>query len=171
MSHAATAPAAPTSPDPNRAVSARLHSAGVAKILRTLFAYGRNLIATPRQEDDPADIPWYAFLTRTLGTTHPVLITVFIIRGLLRLATLPARLSSSLARLLPLPLRAWAAKQTKGPGRAPHRGPGRGQPRAAGRAITSCWPANDRLPTPQGGNVDRERPIGAILLDRGSCPP
>ena len=71
-----------------------------------------------RQEDDPDDIPWYAFLTSIFGTTDPALITVTIIRGLLRVAALQARLSKSVAAsLLPLPLREdRAAKRIDGGG-------------------------------------------------------
>ena len=178
MTDTATAPAAAIEPDPDRAVSARLGPAGVSKILcllRTLFAYGRNLVETLRQEDDPDDIPWYAFLTSIFGTTDPALITVFIIRGLLRAAALQARLSKSVASLLPLPLRAWAAEQTKAGGRGPGRGPSPRQPRASGWAIPPGWPAGEdsvgRPPTPEEEmfaeivEEDRDRPIGPILLD------
>jgi hypothetical protein len=154
-------------------MSARLDSAGVGRILRllhTLVAYGRNLVETLRQQDDPDDVPGYAFLTSISGTTNPALIIVLIVRGLLRAAALQARLNLSLARVrdsLPsLPLREQSAKP---------RQPGRGQPRAAGWAIPPGWPAEDpsldRLPTPEEemfaeiAAEDRDRPIGAILLD------
>ena len=176
MSDAPTAAAAPTHPDPDRAVSARLDPAGagnILRLLRTLIAYGRNLVETLRQERDPTDIPWHAFLTSIFGTTTPALITVTIIRGLLRLAALQARLTGSLARasLLPLPLLDDRAEKRIDGGRRP----GRRQPRAAEWSIPPGWPAAgtslDRLPTPEEemfGEIveqDRDRPIDPILVD------
>ena len=176
MSDIATAPAEAVHPDPNRAVAARVDAAGagnILRLLRTLFAYGKNLVGTLRQEHDPNDLPWYASVTNIFGTTNPALITVTIIRGLLRATALQARLSGGLTRasLLPLPLLDdQAGKRTNG-----ERRPGRRQPSAAEWAIPPGWPAGvpslDRLPTP-GEEMfaeivaeDRDRPIGAILVD------
>src|SRR5271167_3710731 len=106
MSDAATAPAEAIQLDPDRAVPARLDPAGVGNILRllgTLVTYGRNVVQTLRQHDDPDVLPGFAFLTRIFGTSNPALITVLIIRGLIRAAALQARLSKSVASLLPLP--------------------------------------------------------------------
>jgi hypothetical protein len=178
MTDTATAPPpAATEPDPDRAEAARLDPAAVGNILRllrTLFAYGKNLVEALRQEDDPNVLPWYAFLTNILGTTDPADITTTIIYGLLRLAALHARLSP----LLPLPLQAWAAEQTKAGGRRPRqvRGPTPRKPQAAtGWAIPAGWPAGqdslDREPTPEEDMLadilaeDQDRPIGPILLD------
>jgi hypothetical protein len=186
MSDAAIASAVPLHPDPDRAPSARLDAAGAGKILRllrTLIAYGKNVVEKLREEDDPDDLPWYAYLTRIFGITDPAYITVVFIRGLLRATALQARLSRSLARgrnslpplplqegnegldLLPLPLREGAGV----------RGPGRGQSRGAGLAFPPGWPAgepsHDREPSPEEEMFadivakDRDRPIGAILLD------
>jgi hypothetical protein len=160
MSNAPTAAPAPVHPDPHRAVSARLDSAGAGNILRlllrTLFAYGRNLVETLRQSDYPQVLPWYPFLTTIFRTTNPPLITVTVIRGLLRLTALQHRLSNSLARargsLLRLPLRDdRPAKRIDGGTR-----PGHGQPHAAGRAIPPCRPSGQYL-------LDRQ--IAAILRD------
>jgi hypothetical protein len=180
MSDTATAPPpAAKEPDPDRGVPARLDPASVGNILRllrTLFAYGRNLVETLRQEDDPNDLPWYAFATRIFGTTNPALITVFVIRGLLRLTALQARLSGSFAHARALlPLQAWPAQQTK-PGRTgPVRGPAPSQPHAAIRTIPPGWPAGDqsfdRPPSPEEQMYaeivaeDRDREIGPILFD------
>jgi hypothetical protein len=174
MSNPASAPAEAVHPDPDRAVSAPLDTAGAGNILHllhTLVACGRNLVQTLRQEDDPDDIPRYAFLTRIFGATDPADITVTIIRGLLRAAALQARLRP----FLPLPLRAWAATQTNAGGRRPTRGPSPRRPRAAGWSIPPGWlagdPSLDRLPTPEEEmfaeivEEDRDRPIGPILLD------
>jgi hypothetical protein len=178
MSDAPTAAPAPAHPDPDRAVSARLDSAGAGnllRLLRPLFAYGRNLVETLRQNDDPQDLPWYPFLTIIFGTTNPALIIVFAIRGLLRLTALQHRLSGSLARargsLLRLPLSDdRPAKRIDG-----GRRPGHGQPHAAGWVIPLGWPAGetslDCKPTPEQQmfaeivEQDRDRPIPAILLD------
>ena len=178
MSNPAAAPAQPQHPDPNRAASARLDPAGVGNILHplhTLVAYGRNLVQTLRQEHDPDDLPWYAFLTRIFGTTNPALITVLIIRGLLRAAALQAQLSKSLTSLSRLPLPARAAGQTKAEGRGLSRGHSPRKPRVVGWAIPPDWPAGDpsldRLPRPEQEmfaeliEQDRDRPLGAILLD------
>ena len=178
MTDTANAPAAAIEPDPDRSVSARLDPAAVGNILRllrTLFAYGRNLVEKLREEDDPDDLPWYAFLTRIFGTTDPALITVTIIRGLLRAAALQAKLSKSVASLLPLPLQEdRIAKRIDG-----SRGPGPRRPRAAGWIIPPGWPAGDhslgRKPTPEEEMFaeivaeDRDRQVGAILLD--NCSP
>jgi hypothetical protein len=176
---AAAPPPAAIEPDPDRAVPARLDPASVGNILRllrTLFAYGRNLVETLRREDDANDLPWYAFATRIFGTTNPALITVFVIRGLLRVAALQARLSNSFAparALLPLPLREGAGG--RGLGRGPVRGPAPRQRHAAIWAIPPGWPAGDqsfdRPPSPEEQMYaeivaeDRDRPIGPILFD------
>ena len=166
------ATALPLHPDPDRVVSARPDPAGMGKILhllRTLSAYGKNLVEKLRQEDDLDDLPWYAFLTSLFGTTNPALITVVVIRGLLRAAVLQARLSSALARgsdsLLPIHVREGSLV----------REPRRRQPRAAGWTIPQGWPTGDpsleREPAPEEEMFaeiaarDRDRPIGAILLD------
>jgi hypothetical protein len=175
MSNTATDIVQPSQPDPDRAEPARLDPAGVGKILRllrTLAAYGRNLVQKLREEDDPDDLPWYAFLTTILGTTDPAVITVVIIRGLLRARALQARLSQSIATFLPLPLREdRPAKRIDG-GRAPNPRTPRS---AAGWTIPPGWPAEDpsldRQPEPEEQMYaeivakDRDRPIGAILLD------
>jgi hypothetical protein len=171
MSHANTDLAHPQPPDPDRALPARPDSAGVGNILllRTLVAFGRNVVEKLRQEDDPNNLPWYALLSKLYGTTNPALITIIFIRGLLRARALQARLSSSLARdrnaLLPLLVR-------QGGG---IRGPARARPPAAGAVIPLCWPSEDpsldHLPTPEDemfaeiAAKDRDRPVGAILLD------
>ena len=131
MSNAPTAAPAPIHPDPHRAVCARLDSAGAGNILRlllrTLFAYGRNLVETLRQSDCPQVLPWYPFLTTIFRTTNPAPITVIVIRGLLRLTALQHRFSNSLARARDsLPLRDdRPAKRIDGGTR-----PARGQPHA-----------------------------------------
>jgi len=178
MPDTATTPAELLHPDPDRAASARLDSAGagtILRLLRTLFAYGSNLVQTLRQERDPDDIPWYGFVTSIFGTTNPALITVTIIRGLLRATALQATLSKSVATLLPLPLRAWAAEQTKAGGKGPRRGSSPRLPRATGWTIPPGWPAGvaslDREPSPEEEMFaeivaeDQDRPISAILLE------
>ena len=175
MPNPATAPAEAVHPDPHRAVSARLDPAGVGSILRllqTLVAYGKNIVQTLRQEDDPEVLPWYAGLTRIFDTTNPALITIYMIRGLLRAAALQARLGRSVASLPALPLPDRPAKQTRPAGSAP----GPHTPRVAGwRTFPPGWPAGDtsldRLPTPEEEMYaeivaeDRDRPIGPILFD------
>ena len=175
MPNPATAPAEAVHPDPHRAVSARLDPAGVGNILRllqTLVAYGKNIVQTLRQEDDPEVLPWYTGLTRIFDTTNPALITIYMIRGLLRAAALQARLGRSVASLPALPLPDREAKQTRPAGSAP----GPCTPRVAGwRTFPPGWPAGDtsldRLPTPEEEMYaeivaeDRDRPIGPILFD------
>jgi hypothetical protein len=194
MAHADTNIVQPAQPDPDRAEPARLDSVGTGKILhllRTLFAYGRNLVEKLREEDDPNDLPWYTFLTTIFGTIDPAVITVVILRGLLRARALQARLSSSLTRgrapLLPLPLR--EGDGGRGPGRDDRclagvgglreggegRAPGPRSRRAAESALPADWLARhsslDRQPSPEEQMYaeivakDRDRPIGAILLD------
>jgi len=178
MSNAPTAATAPIHPGPDRAVSARLDSAGVGNILRllrALFAYGSNLVETLRQNDYPEVLPWYPFLATIFGSTNPALITVIVTRGLLRLTALQRRLSSSLAcarySLLRLPLRDdRPAKRIDG-----GRRPGGGQSHAAGSAIPPGRSAGEtslgREPTPEQEifaeivERDRDRQIAAILLD------
>jgi len=180
MSNPATAPADAAQPDPNRAASARLDPAGAGNILRLLHilvAYGRNLVQTLRQERDPADIPWYPFLTGIFGTINRALITIVVIRGLLRALALQARFGRSLPSLPRLPLPAWAAEQTRAGGSQPSRAPSPRKPRVAGWAIPPGWPPGDssldRLPTPTPEEEmfadiveqDHGRPLGVILLD------
>ena len=177
MSDATAAPLEAVQPDPDRAVSARIDSAGagnILRLLRTLFAYGRNLVETLRQEDDPDDLPWYSFLTSIFGTTNPALITVTIIRGLLRLAALRARLCKSVSfPSLPVQQNGAATRIDRATARAP-RGP-----RATGWAVPPGWPAGDhsldREPTPEEEIFaeivaeDHDRPIGAILPQKRSA--
>jgi hypothetical protein len=172
MSDAATALA--PHPDPDRAAAACLDSVTTHKILRllhTLIAYGRNLVVKLREEDDPYDLPWYAFLTTIFGTTNPTLIIVVITRGLLRAAALQARLGKSISALRPLSLRDdQAGRRMIG---ASALGPR--SPRPAGWTIPPGWPAEDHSldsqPSPQEelyaeiAAADQDRPIGAILLD------
>ena len=173
MSDAPAAPAPPVQPDPDRAVPARLDPAGTARIVRllqTLFAYGRNLIETLRQEDYPQLLPWYPALTSIFGTSNPALITVYMIRGLLRLTALRARLRKGVS-FPSLPV-----QQNQAPARI-HRatGPGLRRPQIAGWTIPPGWPAGDHsldhLPTPEEEMYaeivaeDRNRPIGPILFD------
>jgi len=104
MSHATAAPLEAVQPDPDRAASARLDPAGAGKLLRVLqplISYGRNLVETLRRNDYPETFPWYGFLATIFGTTDPAEITLIVLRGLLRIAALQARLSN----ILPLPLR------------------------------------------------------------------
>jgi hypothetical protein len=175
MPNPATAPAEPPHPDPDRAVPARLDTAGAGRILRllhTLIAYGRNVVQTLRETDDPNTLPWFAVLTRIFDTTNPALITIYMIRGLLRAAALQARLGRRFASLPALLLPDSAAKQTR-PGGS---GPGPRTPRVPGwRTIPPGWPAHDssldRLPTPEEQMYaeivaeDRDREIGPILFD------
>lgn len=181
MSDAATAQAEAADPDPDRVAPARLDPAGTGKarrLLQTLIAYGKNLVETLRQNDEPELFPWYPVLTRIFGTTNPALITVIVIRGLLRATALQARFSKT-TPLLPLPSRDWAEKQTNAGGRGPReaggRAPGPRQPRAAGWVIPPGWPAGDtsrdRQPSPEQEMFaeivaqDRDRATPAILLD------
>ena len=165
-------------PDPDRAAPARLDPAGVSNILRllrVLFAYGKNLVETLRQNDYPETFPWYPLLTCIFGTTDPAEITVSVVYGLLRIAALQARLSP---RLLPFPLRAWAPEQTRAGGRGPtqfRNAPKLRQPRPTDWVIPPGWPAGvtslDREPSPEEKmfaeivEKDQDRPYGAILLD------
>ena len=177
MSDALTAPAPPLRPDPDRTVPARLDPAATARILRllqTLFAYGRNLIETLRQEDYPQLLPWYPSLTSIFGTSNPALITIIMVRGLLRLAALRARLSKSVSfPSLPVQQSQAPTRIHRAPGRAPRPGPR--TPQIAGWTIPPGWPAGDhaldRLPTPEEEMYaeivaeDRNRQIGPILFD------
>jgi len=184
MSDTPTAPLeAAQQPDPDRAVSARLDPAGVSNILRllrALFAYGKNLVETLRENDYPETLPWYAFLACIFGTTDPAEITLIVVRGLLRIAALQARLSQTFARrLLPLPLRDDRAAMRIDGGRGPGQVTGWAarprRPRATDWVIPPGWPAGvtslDREPSPEEQTFadivaqDENRPFGAILLD------
>jgi hypothetical protein len=175
MPNPATAPAEPPHPDPHRAVSARLDSASAGRVLRllhTLIAYGRSVVQTLRETDDPKTLPWFAVLTRIFDTTNPALITIYMIRGLLRAAALQARLGRSFPSLPALAVPDRAAKQT----RPAASGPRPRRPPAIGwRTFPPGWPAHDssldRLPTPEEQMYaeivaeDRDRDIGPILFD------
>ena len=179
MPNPATAQAEAVHPDPHRAVSARLDPAGVGSILRllhTLVAYGKNIVQMLRQEDDPEVLPWYAGLTRIFDTTNPALITIYMIRGLLRAAALQARLGKGLASLSPLPSPPTRATARTDRECRPSPLPAPRHPPAAGWwSIPPGWPAYDssldRLPTPEEEMYadivaqDRDRPIGPILFD------
>jgi len=169
----ASAPPPPIQPGPLRAVPARLDPAATARILRllqTLFAYGRNLVGTLRQEDYPQLLPWFPALTRIFDTTNPALTTVYMVRGLLRLAALRARLCKG-ASFLSLDV-----QQHQAPTRIDRAiRPGPRRPRIAEwRTIPPGWPAGDHSldpPTPEEqmyaeiAAEDRNREIGPILFD------
>jgi hypothetical protein len=177
MSH--TAPAEAVQPDPHRAVSARPGPAGVGNILRllhTLIAYGRNVVQTLRETDDPKTLPWFAVLTRIFDTTNPALITVYMIRGLLRAVALQARLGKGLASLSTLSSPQNRAAERTDAESAPSRAPAPRRPPAIGwRTFPPGWPAYDsaldRLPTPEEQMYaeivaeDHDRDIGPILFD------
>ena len=111
------------------------------------------------------------------------IISDIVIRGLLRAVALQARLH----HLLPLPLREgaggrgpgrddpWLAEMTTSPQANQQTQPRQSRRRPAAPVIWAGWPAgdssNDRLPTPEEDMFadiiaeDRDRPLGAILLD------
>jgi len=179
MPNPATARTEPPHPDPDRAASARRGPGSVGNILRllhTLIAYGRNVVQTLRETDDPKVLPWFAVLTRIFDTTNPALITVYMIRGLLRAAALQARLGKGLASLSTVSSPQNRAAERTDAESAPSRAPAPRRPPAIGwRTFPPGWPAHDssldRLPTPEEEmyaeivDQDRDREIGPILFD------
>jgi len=179
MPNPATARTEPPHPDPDRAASARRGPGSVGNILRllhTLIAYGRNVVQTLRETDDPKVLPWFAVLTRIFDTTNPALITVYMIRGLLRAAALQARLGKGLASLSTVSSPQNRAAERTDAESAPSRAPAPRRPPAIGwRTFPPGWPAHDssldRLPTPEEQmyaeivDQDRDREIGPILFN------
>jgi len=179
MPNPATARTEPPHPDPDRAASARRGPGSVGNILRllhTLVAYGKNVVQALRQEDDPEVLPWYAVLTRIFDTTNPALITIYMIRGLLRAAALQARLGKGLASLSTVSSPQNRAAERTDAESAPSRAPAPRRPPAIGwRTFPPGWPAHDssldRLPTPEEQmyaeivDQDRDREIGPILFN------
>ena len=169
MSDTATVPAATLDPDADRAEIARISQ--VLALVRGLIAYGRHLHGTLEEYDlNPHVVPWFASLVRLYGFDDIDLILARLTRGLLRAAALQARLGKSFASLLPHPLQQnRAARPLGGWGRAPRK------PRAPRWAIPPGWLPGDPSPDPQPtpyqdmyaaiAGLDRDRPIGAILLD------